>query len=84
MLSDYILKLDNLSRAEYEEKRKIKRGDLRLTDPYLTKQNKWIGLFYMHYSTDRIAHTTTFVKPVVYHWLEREIAQRVHHVRTEG
>ena len=32
----------------------------------------------MHYPTDRIAHTTTFVTPVVEHWLEREIAQWVH------
>ena len=32
----------------------------------------------MHYPTDRIAHTTTFVVPVVEHWLEREIAQSVH------
>ena len=28
--------------------------------------------------TDRIAHTTAFVTPVVEHWLEREIAQWVH------
>ena len=28
--------------------------------------------------TDRIAHTTAFVPPVVEHWLEREIAQWVH------
>ena len=34
----------------------------------------------MHHSTDRIAHTTAFDKPVVEHWLERDIAQRVHHV----
>ena len=27
---------------------------------------------------DRIAHTTTFVTPVVEHWLEREIVQWVH------
>ena len=27
----------------------------------------------------RIAHTTAFLKPVVEHWLEREIAQWVHH-----
>ena len=27
---------------------------------------------------DRIIHTTAFVKPVVEHWLEREIAQWVH------
>ena len=35
-------------------------------------------LFYMHHPTDRIAHTTAFVTPVVEHWLEREIAQWVH------
>ena len=29
----------------------------------------------MHHPTDRIAHTMTFVTPVVEHWLEREIAQ---------
>ena len=34
--------------------------------------------FYMHHPTDRIAHTTAFVTPVVDHWLEREIAQWVH------
>ena len=28
----------------------------------------------MHLPTDRIAHTTAFVTPVVKHWLEREIA----------
>ena len=27
----------------------------------------------MHYPTDRIAHITAFVAPVVEHWLEREI-----------
>ena len=32
----------------------------------------------MHNPTDRITHTTAFVKPVVEHWLEREIAQWVH------
>ena len=32
----------------------------------------------MHHPTDRIAHTTDFVTPVVEHWLEREIAQWVH------
>ena len=35
--------------------------------------------FYMHHPTDRIAHTTAFVTPVVKHWLEREIAQWVRH-----
>ena len=32
----------------------------------------------MHHPTDRIAHTTAFVTPVLEHWLEREIAQWVH------
>ena len=32
----------------------------------------------MRHSTDRIAHTTAFVTPVVEQWLEREIAQWVH------
>ena len=30
----------------------------------------------MHHPTDRITHTTSFVTPVVEHWLEREMAQR--------
>ena len=38
-------------------------------------------LFYMHHPTARIAHTTAFVTPVVEHWLEREIAQWVHHMK---
>ena len=32
----------------------------------------------MHHPTDRIAHTTAFVTPVVELWLEQEIAQWVH------
>ena len=36
----------------------------------------------MHHPTDRIAHTTAFVTPVVEHWLEREIAQWVKIVET--
>ena len=32
----------------------------------------------MHHPTDRIAHTTAFVTPVVEHWLEWEIVQRIH------
>ena len=32
----------------------------------------------MHHPTDRIAHATAFVTPVMEHWLEREIAQWVH------
>ena len=35
----------------------------------------------MHHPTDRIAHTTAFVTPVVEYWLEREIAQWVHHMK---
>ena len=34
----------------------------------------------MHHLTDRIAHTTAFVTPVVDHWLEREIGPP--HVRS--
>ena len=33
-----------------------------------------LGFFYMHQLTDRIAHATAFVIPVVGHWLDREIA----------
>ena len=33
----------------------------------------------MRHHTDRIAYTTAFVTPVIEHWLEREIAQWVHH-----
>ena len=33
----------------------------------------------MHHPTERIAHTTTFVTPVMEHWLERETAHWVHH-----
>ena len=32
----------------------------------------------MHHPTDKIAHNTAFVTPVVEPWLEREIAQWVH------
>ena len=42
------------------------------------KEGNLQGFFYMHRSTDRITHTTAFVKPVVEHWLEGEIAQWVH------
>ena len=35
-------------------------------------------IFYMHYPTDRIVHTTAFVTPVLKHWLEQEIAQWVY------
>ena len=33
----------------------------------------------MHHPTDRIAHTTAFVTPVVEHWLEREIGLKRKH-----
>ena len=35
-------------------------------------------LFPINNPTDRIAHTMTFVTPVVEHWLEQEIAQWGH------
>ena len=38
----------------------------------------------MHRPTDRIAHTTAFVTPVVEHWLEREIAQWVHPMKDQS
>ena len=37
------------------------------------------GSFYMHYPTDRTAHTMAFVTHYVEHWLEQEISQWVHH-----
>ena len=39
-------------------------------------------VYYMHHITYRITHTTASVTPVVEHWLEREIAQWVHHERS--
>ena len=33
----------------------------------------------MHHPRDRIAQTMAFATPIVEHWLEREIAQWVHH-----
>ena len=41
-------------------------------------------VFYMHHHTDRIAHTTAVVTPVVEHWLEREIAQWVHPMKNRS
>ena len=35
----------------------------------------------MHHPTDRIAHNTAFVTPVVEYWVEWEIAQRVHPIK---
>ena len=45
------------------------RGNLLLPHGLLFPINSK-GFFYMHHTTDRIAHTTTFVTPVVEHWLE--------------
>ena len=39
------------------------------------------GSFICITPTDRIAHTTAFVTPVVEHWVEREIAQWVHSMK---
>ena len=38
--------------------------------------------FFVCSISDRIALTTALITPVVEHWLEREIAQWVHHERT--
>ena len=35
----------------------------------------------MHHPTDRIAHTTAYVTPVVKYWPERKIAQLVHRMK---
>ena len=37
------------------------------------------GFFYIHHPTDRIAHATASVTPVVEHGLKQEIAEWVHH-----
>ena len=37
----------------------------------------------MHHPTDRVAHTTAFITPVVEHWLEREIAPTTHRTMSE-
>ena len=46
---------------------------------WATLSDQQQGFFYMHHPTGRIAHTTAFVILTVEHWLEREIAQWVHH-----
>ena len=45
---------------------------------WATLSDEQQGFFYKHHPTDRIAYTMAFVKPVVVHWLEREIAQLDH------
>ena len=34
---------------------------------------------FMHHPTDRISYTTAFLTPVMEHWLERVMAQWIHH-----
>ena len=53
------------------------RGNPLLTHRLLIPISRQ-GFFYMHHPSYRITHTTTFVTPVVGHWLGREIAQWVH------
>ena len=38
----------------------------------------------MHHPTDRLAHSTDFVTPVVEHWLQQEIAQWVHPMKDQS
>ena len=45
---------------------------------WATLSDQQQGFFYMHHPTGRITHTTAFVIPMD-QWLEREIAQWVHH-----
>ena len=40
------------------------------------------NIFYMHYPSDKNAHTMAFVITFMEHWLEQEIAQWVHHERS--
>ena len=42
------------------------------------KETRCRHMGYSFRLTERIAHTTAFVTPVVGHWLEREIAQWIH------
>ena len=41
-------------------------------------------LLYIYHPTDKIAHTTAFVTPVMEHWLEREIAQWAHPMKNRS
>ena len=49
-------------------------------DEIISEETRKEMCFYMHHPPDRITHTTAFVTPVVEHWLEREMAQWVHHI----
>ena len=53
------------------------RGNLQLSQYRLLFLISSKGSF-MYYPTDRIAHTTDFVTPVVEHWLKQEISQWIH------
>ena len=46
------------------------------TATWATPSDYQQGFFYMHHPTDRLGHTTAFVKPVVKHWLERDLNER--------
>ena len=46
---------------------------------WVTRSDMQKELFYMNHLTNRTAHTTANVTPLVDHWLERDIAQWVHH-----
>ena len=52
------------------------------------RENPAMVILYDH-PTDRVAHTTAFITPVMEHWLEREIAQSgidptTHHIRADA
>ena len=53
-------------------------SDSERGNPLMPHRLLFPWVFYIHHPTDRIAHTTAFVTPVVEHWLEWEIAQWVH------
>ena len=58
---------------------KERDSGLAVTWRNLLNTDNCILKVYMHNPTDRITHTTAFDTPVVEHWLEREIAEWVHH-----
>ena len=46
------------------------KGNPLLPHGLLFQISSKVFFYYMYHPTDRLAHTTAFVKPVVEHWLE--------------
>ena len=77
-LTHFILQLYGIGHIMVKDHSDSERGNPlpphRLLFPISSK-----GSFICTTTTDKIAHTTAFVTLAVEHWLEREIAQWVHH-----